>query len=458
MILEQHYLACLSQASYLIVDERTKTAAVVDPRRDVQLYLDRAADLGVTIRHVLLTHFHADFLAGHLELQKRTGATIWLGAAGRAEYEASPMEDGGSLEFGDVRLGFLATPGHTPESTCITVFDLAKDREHPHAVLTGDTLFIGDVGRPDLLVSAGMEATDLGGMLFDSLRQKLLTLPDETIVYPGHGAGSACGKNLSSDTSSTIGRQRATNYALQPMEKDEFVRLVASEQPRAPGYFAHDAVLNRKKHATLDQVLDGLKPLPLEAVLAAVNGGAALLDTRAADEFALGHVSGSINIGLGGRFASWAGTMLPASRKVVLLTSPGDERESALRLGRIGFDHVAGYLQGGIAAVEARPELLSSYTRLTPQALEQRLSDSAPPLVVDIRTPGEWNAGHIDTALHVELDDLPRRLDEIPRDRDLVVVCRGGYRSSIGASLLEGAGYTKVTDLVGGMDAYAVRR
>src|SRR5688572_14072478 len=352
MHLEQIYLGCLSQASYLIVDEKTRTAAVVDPRRDVGIYLEKAANLGATIRHVLLTHFHADFLSGHLELRERTGATIHLGARGRSEYAVQPMKDGGVLEFGDVRLSFLETPGHTPESVCIVVTDMgntdkgntgkAKDAREPVAVLTGDTLFIGDVGRPDLMVAAGMKAEDLAGMLHDSL-QKLLALPDATIVYPGHGAGSACGKNLSSDTSSTIGVQRRVNYALQPMSKADFVRLVTAEQPNAPAYFAYDAGLNRSERATLESVLaKSLKPLELDEALRAVQAGALLLDTRDADSFAAEHLMGSVNIGLTGRYASWVGTLVDPKRAIVLVTAAGKEEESATRLGRIGFDRIAG--------------------------------------------------------------------------------------------------------------------
>jgi glyoxylase-like metal-dependent hydrolase (beta-lactamase superfamily II) len=284
MHLEQLYLGCLSQASYLIVDEQTKTAAVVDPRRDVGIYLEKAQKLGATIRHVLLTHFHADFVAGHLELRERTGATIHLGARGQAEYPVEPMRDGGALAFGDVRLEFLETPGHTPESVCIVVYDRAKNPRAPVAVLTGDTLFIGDVGRPDLMVAAGMRAEDLAAMLYDSLHGKLLKLPDETLVYPGHGAGSACGKNLSSDTSSTIGKQRQLNHALQPMSKAEFVRQLAC-QPTAPAYFAYDASLNRREHATLAGVLQSARqPLALARVLELVTQGAQLVDTRHADD------------------------------------------------------------------------------------------------------------------------------------------------------------------------------
>jgi glyoxylase-like metal-dependent hydrolase (beta-lactamase superfamily II)/rhodanese-related sulfurtransferase len=454
MHIEQIYLACLSQASYLIVDERTKTAAVVDPRRDIGIYLEKAAKLGATIRHVLLTHFHADFLAGHLELRERTGATIHLGARGKAEYPAQPMRDGAALELGDVRLAFLETPGHTPESVCIVVTDLAKDARKPVAVLTGDTLFIGDVGRPDLMVAAGMKAEDLAGMLHDSL-QKLLALPDETIVYPGHGAGSACGKNLSSETSSTIGVQRRVNYALQPMSRATFVRLVTADQPCAPAYFAYDAGLNRAEHSTLDRVLtSALKPLPLAEALRSVDSGALLLDTRDADAFAAEHLRGSINIGLSGRYASWVGTLVDPRRAIVLVTAPGKEEESATRLGRIGFDRVVGYLAGGVPAAHARPELLVHGKRVTREELTRRLAAANPPLVLDVRTNGEWTAGHIEGAVHVVLDDLARSLERVPRGGEVVVVCKSGYRSSIAKSQLEAAGHERVSDLVGGMDAW----
>jgi len=455
MILEQLYLACLSQASYLIVDKKTRTAAVVDPRRDVDIYLERAKAHGATVRHVLLTHFHADFLAGHLELRARTGATIHLGARGKAEYPCEPMKDGGWLEFGEVRLEFLETPGHTPESVSIVVRDLASRGKKPLAVLTGDTLFIGDVGRPDLMVAAGMRAEDLAGMLYDSLHDKLLKLPDEILVYPGHGAGSSCGKNLSSETSSTLGAQKKSNYALQPMSPSDFVRLVTADQPKAPAYFSFDAGLNRALHPTLDEVLkQALTPLGLEDVLRAVNAGAQLLDTRDADAFATRHVAGAINVGLSGRFASWAGTLLDPGKPIVLVTEPGKEQESALRLGRIGFDRVAGFLQGGTDAAGSRPDLLVQGTRLTSEVLAERLASGQPPLVVDVRTASEWEEGHLDGALHLVLDDLEQHFERLPRDRELVVVCRSGYRSSIAASLIQRAGFAQVTDLIGGMDAW----
>lgn len=453
MHFEQLYLACLSQASYLIVDEKTKTAVVVDPRRDVDVYLDKAAKLGARIEHVFLTHFHADFLAGHLELAQRTGAKIWLGARGQAQYTCEPMRDGGVLELGNVRFTFLETPGHTPESVCILVHDLAKDKAKPLAVLTGDTLFLGDVGRPDLMVAAGMQPEELAGMLYDSLRAKILPLSDKTIVYPGHGAGSACGKSLSSDTSGPLGVQKRANWALQPLPREEFVRQLVSALPAAPRYFAHDARLNRERHATLSELLPrALKPLALEEALALANAGAQFLDTRDADSFAREHLVGTLNIGLTGRFASWVGTMLDPARGIVLLTEPGKEEESVTRLGRIGFDQIQGFVRGGIAAARGRT---ASHARVRHEELKRRLGEPGRPHVLDIRTPGEWQAGHIDGAQHLVLDDLPQRLAEIPRERELVIVCKSGYRSSIATSLLEKAGFARVTDLVGGMDAWS---
>ena len=452
MILEQHYLACLAQASYLVGCERAGVAAVVDPRRDVEPYLERARELGLELRHVILTHFHADFLPGHLELQARTGATIWLGAGAAAEYEFEEMREDEPLQLGDVRLEFLATPGHTPESTCVLVHDERADPARPHAVLTGDTLFLGDVGRPDLLVSAGRTKEELAGMLFDSLRAKLLPLPDETLVYPGHGAGSACGKNLSSDTVSTMGAQRATNYALQETSREEFVRSLTADLAPPPPYFAHDARLNRALRPTLEESLAGaLAPLSLDELVARQRAGAQVLDARDADAFGAGHLAGSANVGLGGKYASWAGTLLDPGRPIVLVAEPGAEREAALRLGRIGFDRVAGYLDGGPAALAARPELVRRTPRLSTPELAARLDASAPPaVVVDVRGPGERERGHVPGTLSIPLPELRARAGELPRDREVVVTCQSGYRSMIGAALLEELGFEDVRDHRGG--------
>src|ERR1700726_1799779 len=315
MVLKQYYLGCLAHASYLLGDEASSTAIIVDPQRDIHQYLVDAGKCGLEIRHVFLTHFHADFVAGHLELRDRCGAAIRLGARAQAKYPFDAMKDGDTLDFPGLRLQVLETPGHTIESISILVFDLQKDFEKPYAVLTGDTLFIGDVGRPDLRASLGWTANDLGAHLYDSLHNKLLTLPDETLVYPAHGAGSLCGKQLSSDTVSSLGDQRRLNYALQPMSKEEFILLVTADQPDAPQYFNYDAILNTRERATLDKSLEqALHPIDLDEVLRMGDAGSQILDVRDAAEYAKGHLAGSINIGLGGQYATWAGTVLDRAK------------------------------------------------------------------------------------------------------------------------------------------------
>src|SRR5262245_2057917 len=345
MILHQFYLNCLAHASYLVGDEQTRTAVVVDPQRDVDQYLTFASEHGLRIAHVVLTHLHADFIAGHLELRDRAGAAIYLGAKAKAEYAFTPLADGDRIELGRVRLQAIETPGHTPESISIALYDLDRSATEPHAVLTGDTLFVGDVGRPDLRASLGWAAADLGQMLYRSLRDELMPLPDATLVYPAHGAGSLCGKKISKETVTTMGEQRATNYALQPMSEREFIELVTADQPDAPAYFTYDAVLNSKEHQTLDAVLETeLTPLSLDAVLTMMADGAQVLDVRDPRDFASAHLRGTLNIGLGGQYATWAGTLLDHRRPVVIIAAPGKEKEAATRLGRIGFDNVAGYL------------------------------------------------------------------------------------------------------------------
>ena len=452
MFLKQYYLGCLAHASYLIADEESGTAVVVDPQRDIQQYLVDAERLGVKIQHVFLTHFHADFIAGHLELRDRCGADVRLGARAKAEYEFVPMKDGDALELTGVRLQVMETPGHTIESISILVFDLEKDLDKPYAVLTGDTLFVGDVGRPDLRASLGWTAEELGGYLYDSLHDKLMRLPDETLVYPAHGAGSLCGKNISSDTVSTIGQQRRFNYALQPMSKAEFVRLVTADQPDAPAYFTYDAILNTRERLTLDDAMEqSLRPLSLDELL---KMDAQMLDVRDGAEYAKGHLAGSINIGLGGQFATWAGTVLDSGRPIVIVAEPGREQEAALRLGRIGFDDVAGYLKDGLGALASRPDLLETTERVSAVMLAEELGSGEPPVVIDIRTPGEWGAGHLGGSVNVPLSQLRERIGEVPRDRRIAVHCAGGYRSSIAASLLRREGFTDLIELAGGITAW----
>jgi hydroxyacylglutathione hydrolase len=452
MILKQYYLGCLAHASYLVADEAAGVAAVVDPQRDVGEYVADAGELGCRIEHVFLTHLHADFIAGHLELRDRVGARIYLGAGASAEYEFTPLADGDTVELGQVRLETLATPGHSPESISILLYDLAADPERPLAILTGDTLFIGDVGRPDLRASLGWSAEQLGGMLYDSVNTKLLPLPDDTPVYPAHGAGSLCGKHLSSETVSTMAIQRRYNYALQPMSRAEFIRIVTADQPDTPAYFTYDAVLNTKERPTLDAALaEELTPLALGEVLDLEARGAQLLDARQSADFAGAHLAGSVNIGLDGSYATWAGTLLEHEKPIVIVVEPGREREAATRLGRIGFDNVAGYLDGGMLALESRPDLVDRIERITPATLFEQLEQSDPPLVLDVRAESELvDAPRIDGSLNIPLSRLLEQLDELPGDRPIVVHCSSGYRSSIAAGLLHARGFA-VADLVGGL-------
>jgi glyoxylase-like metal-dependent hydrolase (beta-lactamase superfamily II)/rhodanese-related sulfurtransferase len=455
MLLKQYYLNCLAHASYLIADEQTRVAAVVDPQRDVEQYLAFASDHGLTIQHVFLTHLHADFIAGHLELRDRTAARIYLGRRATAEYAFTPLADGDVVDLGTVRLRAVETPGHTPESVCLLVFDMDTSETIPYAVLTGDTLFIGDVGRPDLRASLGWSATDLGGLLYESLHRKLLPLPDESLVYPAHGAGSLCGKALSRETVSTLGEQRRSNYALQPMSKEAFLALVTADQPEAPPYFTYDAVLNSRERPTLDEALSReLKPFGVDDLLEAQRSGTQVLDTREPGEFAAAHLRGSINIGLGGQYATWAGTVLDRERPVIVIAVPGAERESAVRLGRIGLDIVAGYLEGGLSALDHRPDLIVSTERLSPEVAAARMRSAAAPVVVDVRTAAERASKAIEGSMHIPLNQLLTRLGDLPRDRALLVHCAGGYRSSIASSLLQAAGHTAVSELAGGIGAW----
>ncbi len=454
MIFKQFYLPCLAHASYIIGDEETGTAAVVDPQRDTNQYTAFAAEHSLAIKHVFLTHFHADFVAGHLELRDRVGARIYLGAAAKAGYAFTAARDGDLLEFGRVRLKILETPGHTPESISILVFDLHKSLTQPQAVLTGDTLFIGDVGRPDLRAALGWSASDLGGMLFDSLHTKLLGLPDESLVYPAHGAGSLCGKSLSKETVSTLGEQRRTNYALRPMSKEAFISVVTADQPDAPAYFTYDAVLNSEERPTLDETLARVNAMTLDDVLALQGVGAQIIDTRDASEFAPAHLAGSINIGLGGQYATWAGTVLDREHPIVIIADPGRQNEAATRLGRIGFDHVVGYLQDGLLSLNSRPDLTATTESVSAPFAAELLSSPQPPLVVDVRTPRERDQKYIAGSLGLPLNHLKENLGRLPKDRPLLVYCAGGYRSSIAASLLQALGFDPVSEIAGGIAAW----
>jgi glyoxylase-like metal-dependent hydrolase (beta-lactamase superfamily II)/rhodanese-related sulfurtransferase len=460
MKIQQYYLSCLSHASYMITDDKTKTAVVVDPQRDIDQYLADAKAGGYTIRHVFLTHFHADFIAGHIELRDKAGATIHLGRRAEAEFECVKLKDGDVIEFGDVKLEILETPGHTPEGISILVYDLTKSRTEPLAVLTGDTLFIGDVGRPDLLASVGVTADELADMLYDSITNKLVTLPDATLVYPAHGAGSMCGKSLSKETVSTIGEQKKFNYALQPMSQEAFKKIVTADQPEAPDYFVHDAILNRQERASLEESMEKtLKPLSLDEVLALGKSGGQLLDVRDGIDFEGGHLKGSLNIALNGKYATWAGSMLSHDKPIVVIAEEGGEEEAVMRLGRIGFDNVAGYLAGGMSALASRDDLVERTQRITAPALAEWLAGKRPdagpaPIVVDVRSEAEHAGGHIEGSLNIPLTHLDERIGEIPAGRPVAVHCEGGYRSAIAASLLQKLSRAGVHDLVGGYKAW----
>lgn len=455
MFFSQYYLDCLSQASYMVADETTGQAVVVDPRRDVSEYLADARARGFTVVGVINTHFHADFVAGHLELADETGAWIGYGRRAETEYPVRRLAEGERIALGDVVLEVMETPGHTPESISVLVYEHAADPV-PYGVLTGDALFIGDVGRPDLLASSGVTAEELGAMLHDSVQHKLLGLPDEVRVFPAHGAGSACGKNLSTEKQSTIGAQRATNYACAPMSREDFVALVTAGQSAAPGYFAYDAELNRKDRARYD-LTAAARPLALADFAALRERGAVVVDARDPQDFAAGHLRGALNVPADGRFAEQAGTVLDPAAELVVIAPQNREEEIVTRLARIGFDRVAGYLRSPEDALVALADQVTSASRVTVAQLRAVLGGEAPPVLVDVRTEGEREAnGVVPGAVHIALAELPGRLAELPTDRPLVVHCAGGHRSAIGSSLLRHHGFTDVSDLLGGYTAWAL--
>lgn len=452
MILNQYYLDCLSQASYLIGDETTGRAVVVDPRRDISEYVADAEQLGLTIELVIETHFHADFVSGHLELAKATGAKIVYSSVAQTVFESMGVGDGERYSLGDVTVEFRHTPGHTPESLSVVIYEHAADAI-PYGVLTGDTLFIGDVGRPDLLASIGFTRDELADMLYDSLHNKLMTLPDATRVYPAHGAGSACGKNLSTDLWSTIGDQKQTNYALRAPDKPTFMQLVTEGQPPAPSYFVYDASLNREAHALLDETRMPTA-MTYEQVRNAIDAGAVLVDGRTPEEFAAGHLRHAVNIGLGGRYAEFAGSVLPPDVDIVLITEPGQELEGKNRLARIGFDRVIGHLEAPYQVMLEHQDDVQAASRLTANAFRERASNMTDLQIVDVRNPGETAAGTIPGAITIPVGQLPGRLGELDATLPTVVYCAGGYRSSVAASLLRQQGFVDVSDILGGYTAW----
>jgi glyoxylase-like metal-dependent hydrolase (beta-lactamase superfamily II)/rhodanese-related sulfurtransferase len=456
MYFEQFYLTCLSHASYLIASDGE--AAVVDPQRDVDIYLKAADEQNVKIRHIFETHLHADFVSGHKELAARTGAKIYIGARADAGFSHVPLNDGFEVKVGALRIGALETPGHTPESVCLVITDggNADDRKHaePCAVLTGDTLFIGDVGRPDL--SKNHTPQQLAGLLYDSLHKKLLALPDSVAVYPAHGAGSLCGRSMRAERSSTIGTERLTNYALQIASRDEFIAQLTANLPTRPDYFLEDAEINRSGAATLEE-LPPLPALSSAEVQELLHQAANVLDVRAGEEFAAGHVPGSINIALAGQFASWAGGILGIHSKPVLIgASDAQVEEARLRLARVGIEDVCGYLAGGIVAWQKGGLPVARTSQVSPQELSERLRDRSIRAqdVLDVRREGEWQAGHIPEVNCIPLDTFAHRLPQIDRSGPVAVHCKSGYRSIIACSLLERAGHHDLLNVAGGFDAW----
>lgn len=448
--IERFYLGCLAHASYFVYSEGV--AAVVDPQRDVEIYLEAAARHGARIEHIIETHVHADFVSGHCELAERTGARIYLGEGSGAEFAHTAVKDGDSLEFGRCRFRFLQTPGHTPESICIVMSDLGNP-ERPDVVFTGDTLFIGDVGRPDL--SANHTPQELAALLYHSLHEKLLKLPNETQVYPAHGAGSLCGRQMSSDSVSTIGKERASNYALQAKSADEFVHLLTDSLPPRPEYFAREVELNRHGAAKLDQ-LPLLSPLSAPEVLAMQQQGAVVLDTRPAMEFAVAHVPGSIHIMLTGQYASWAARILGLDTRLILSGEDAEHvRESQLRLARVGIENVAGYLKGGITEWVKSGYEVEYIPQVGVQDLSELMAAEGDRItIVDVREPGEVAGGAIEGSIRIPLGQLASRTGELDPGKLVVTHCKGGYRSSIATSLLRRAGFQDIANLTGGFDAW----
>ena len=451
MIFTQHYLDCLSQASYLIGDEGTGQAVVVDPRRDVAAYLEDASAHGLSIVGVVNTHFHADFVSGHLELARETGAWIGYGAAAVTDFPSRPLADGERISLGEVTLEIMATPGHTPESISVLVFEHAHD-EVAYGVLTGDALFIGDVGRPDLLASIGVTAEELGRMLYDSVQHKLMGLPDAVRVFPAHGAGSACGKNLSTERQSTIGEQRTSNYACRPMSEAEFLEVVTEGQPAAPQYFVFNAMLNRQERDVRD--VDAAAPVLAHAeVDAALADGAVLHDARDVQEFAAGHLRGAVNVPADGRMAETVGMVFSPEERIVVMAPEGQEQEVATRFARIGYDHVVGVVADPVGYLLAHQEDVTRASRLTAPEVDRALERDEVQ-VVDIRNAGELTAGGVPGAVHIPLAELAHRSDELDPQQPVLLYCAGGWRSSVAASLLRSHGFTDVSDILGGHGAW----
>ena len=447
---ERFYLGCLAHASYMVGSEGV--AAVIDPQRDVDIYLEAAARMNLKIEYIIETHVHADFVSGHRELAQRTGAHIYLGVGSGAEFLHVAVTDGDEIEFGQCCLRFLQTPGHTLESICILMDDRSQP-DRPASVFTGDTLFVGDVGRPDL--SPTHTPQQLAAIMFQSIHEKLLTLPDDTEIFPAHGAGSLCGRQMSSESSSTIGKQRQSNYALLARTSEEFVHLLTDNLPARPEYFAQEVDLNRRGAAPLSE-LPPLAPLTAPEVLRLQKEGAVVVDTRPAMQFAVAHVPGSVHIALTGQYASWAARILGLDTRLIIAgEDPEHVRESQMRLARVGVENVAGYLADGVAGWIKNGFELDYIPQITVQDfVELREQEPERIAVLDVRELGEVGGGAIENSVCIPLGKLKSRTAELDRDKLLVVHCKGGYRSSIATSILRRAGFRDIANLIGGFDAW----
>jgi len=455
MYFKQFYLGCLAHASYLIGS--AGEAAVVDPQRDVDQYINEAEAQGFKIKHIIETHLHADFVSGHHELAERTGAEIVFGKAAGATLPHRAVADGDEIKMGKVSLRVLETPGHTPESICVLVIDHEVSAE-PQKVLTGDTLFIGDVGRPDLAGGAGYTPQTMAGMMYDSLHQKLLKLDDAVEVYPAHGAGSMCGRNMSKETSSTIGAQRRFNYALQDMSRDQFVSMMTTDLPEAPVYFPRDAEINRGGAKPLDSLS---KPKPLSPAdvneLIQQSPDCVVLDVRSAADFGAGHLPGSLNIGLGGQFAIWAGCLIPLPAPVILVGESEEKIEEAVvRLARVGIENVKGYLNNGVGEWTNAGYELKSVPQISVSELDELINDRPDLQVIDVRRPPEYQNGHVPRAVAAPLATLEQHLEGLALDpsRTTAVICAGGYRSSAATSILQQSGFSDLLNVTGGTSAW----
>ncbi len=443
MFVKQLYTNCLAEAAYYIESEGQ--AAIIDPLRETEPYLELAKSRGATIRYVFETHFHADFVSGHIDLAKKTRAMIVYGPEADTAYEVYRATDGEEFKLGKITIRVLHTPGHTPESSCYLLLD---ESGRPHAVFTGDTLFVGDVGRPDLLDGV-MSQEELAGMLYDSLNTKIKSLPADVVVYPAHGPGSACGKNIGKETFSTIGEQKKFNYALQEMTRQEFIAKVTDGILPPPQYFFEDARINKKGYAPLDDVIESShRPLSPSAFREEIGRGAVVLDTRKADDFEKGFIRESINIGLNGQFAVWVGTLIDINAPLVLVAERGDEKESILRLARVGFENVRGYLDGGIEAWDEDLEKVRSINAVDVSAL---MKDGVN--AIDVRKPGEWNVSHLEDAAFIPLAGFPDNLKDLDKQKPYVVYCGGGYRSMTAISIMKKKGFNELINVYGGFAA-----